>query len=346
MNKWSDLLLAYYDENKRPLPWRMNPSPYQIWVSEVMLQQTRIETVKGYYVSFMDAFPTIKALAEADEDKVLKIWEGLGYYSRAKNLQKGARYVLEHFGGELPDSKEELLTIPGIGEYTSSAIASIAFGKPEIALDGNLFRVYSRLNLAYKNYDDKEARMEATSFFKKNISHDRPGDFNQALMELGETVCLPNGIPLCERCPFKDVCLAHLKGKETSLPLPKAKQERKRVSLNVFLILHEDMILIRKRPEKGPLSGTYEFPNYSSDVPIELVLNELNAEGPASFLGHGKHVFTHLEWEMDWYEAKADSMTDVEGCLWVNTSELKTVYMLPKAFTNFWAGLRSGSGRC
>ncbi len=346
MNKWSDLLLAYYDENKRPLPWRMNPSPYQIWVSEVMLQQTRIETVIGYYASFMNAFPTIKALAEADEDKVLKIWEGLGYYSRAKNLQKGARYVLEHFGGELPDSKEELLTIPGIGEYTSSAIASIAFGKPEIALDGNLFRVYSRLNLAYKNYDDKEARMEATSFFKKNISHDRPGDFNQALMELGETVCLPNGISLCERCPFKDVCLAHLKGKETSLPLPKAKQERKRVSLNVFLILHEDMILIRKRPEKGPLSGTYEFPNYSSDVPIELVLNELNAEGPASFLGHGKHVFTHLEWEMDWYEAKADSMTDVEGCLWVNTSELKTVYMLPKAFTNFWAGLRSGSGRC
>ena len=300
-----------------------------------MLQQTRIETVKERYISFLSLFPDIEALAKASEEQVLKEWEGLGYYSRARNLRRGAMAILEKYNGEFPRTKEELLKIPGIGEYTSSAISSIAFNQPEIALDGNLFRVYARANLIEKSYEDAKAKKDAIKFFHEEMPLDRCGDFNEALMELGETICLPNGKPLCERCPFHLLCKAHKKGQETNVPLPKSKKERGRVSINVYLIIWKDMVLIRKRVNKGLLASTYEFPNCPPDSKEELILKGLSMNGSALFLGNSKHVFSHLEWDMDWYEIKCWEKPSLDGCQLVPISDLKTVYMLPKAFTNF-----------
>ena len=335
VNRFASLLLEYYDKNKRPLPWRMNPTPYQVWVSEIMLQQTRIETVKTRYLSFLEAFPSVEALALASEEQVLKEWEGLGYYTRARNLRKGAMMVAERFHGELPRTKAELLMIPGIGEYVSSAISSIAFNQPEIALDGNLFRVYARINLVEKRYEDTKAKKEAIQFYKKEMPKERCGDFNEALMELGETLCLPNGKPLCESCPLSALCKAHQEKKELTVPLSKITKEKRHVSLNVVLVIWNGNVLIHRRESKGLLAGTYEFPNCPRDSGIEPLLEELNADGPASFLGNSKHVFSHLEWDMNWYEVKCEKKPFLSGCILVSFADLKDAYMLPNAFTKF-----------
>ena len=335
MESFADCLLAYYDLKKRDLPWRRDSSPYQVWVSEIMLQQTRIETVIPYYLAFLNLFPDVRSLAEASEDEVLKAWEGLGYYSRAKNLRKGAQYLVEHFDGELPKEKKELLKVPGIGEYTSSSIASIAFGEPEIALDGNLFRIYARVNALKISYEETKTRKDALSFFKQNLSLSRPGDFNEALMELGETVCLPNGSPICKECPLQSLCLAHQKGLETSFPLPRKKKERESVSLNVFLLCCKGSVLIRKRENKGLLAHAYEFPNCPSEVSPSSFLKGIGIHEEPISLGQGKHVFSHLVWKMNWYRAELDKLSQVERMIWVRNADLKSVYMLPKAFTNF-----------
>ncbi len=335
VNNFAGLLLDYYDKNKRPLPWRSDSVPYHVWISEIMLQQTRIETVKERYVSFLKSFPNIEALANAPEERVLKEWEGLGYYSRARNLHKGAITIVQKFHGELPKTKAELMTIPGIGDYTSSAISSIAFNEPEVALDGNLFRVYARVNLIEKSYEDSLAKKEAIKFYKEAMSLKRCGDFNEALMELGETICLPNGKPLCECCPLCNLCKAHKANLETRVPLPKIKKERGRVSINVYLITWKNMVLIRKRDGKGLLASTYEFPNYPRDQIDEPGLRELTLAGSVSFLGNSKHIFSHLEWDMDWYEIECKEEPTLSGCMLVPFFDLKTVYMLPNAFTKF-----------
>ena len=300
-----------------------------------MLQQTRIETVKERYVSFLKSFPDVETLANASEERVLKEWEGLGYYSRARNLGKGAQEIADRFHGELPKTKAELMTIPGIGDYTSSAISSIAFNEPEVALDGNLFRVYARVNFVKKSYEDLKERKEAIRFFEEKMPSERRGDFNQALMELGETICLPNGKPLCERCPFCSLCKAHKANQETIVPLPKIKKEKGRVSINVFLITWKDKVLIHKREDKGLLAGAYEFPNFPRDKRAESVLNELSLKGTPMLLGSSKHVFSHLEWDMEWFEICCEEKPFLKGYKLVPISDLKTVYMLPKAFTNF-----------
>ena len=335
MSNFAGLLLGYYDKNKRPLPWRADSTPYHVWISEIMLQQTRIETVKERYASFLESFPNVEALANAPEERVLKEWEGLGYYSRARNLRKGAITIIQKFNGELPKTKAELMTIPGIGDYSSSAISSIAFNEPEVALDGNLFRVYARVNLVEKSYEDGKAKKEAIKFYKEKMPLERCGDFNESLMELGEMVCLPNGKPLCERCPLRCFCKAHKTNQEISVPLPKLKKERRGVAINVYLITWKDMVLIRKREDKGLLAATYEFPNYPRNQNDKMKLQELPLAGPISFLGNSKHAFSHLEWDMDWYEIKCNKEPRLSTCKLVPIADLKTVYVLPKAFTKF-----------
>lgn len=335
MTKFAIDLLEYYDRRKRLLPWRTDPTPYHVWLSEVMLQQTRVEKVKPFYFAFLFSFPSIKSLSEAPEEEVLKKWEGLGYYSRARNLKKGAEYVMKEFGGELPSSKDQLLKIPGIGEYTASSISAMAFDLPEIALDGNLLRIFARFGATARSYDDPQVKKDAFDFYKRHLPSSRCGDFNQALMELGETICLPNGRPQCEICPFADDCLAHRGGKEALFPLPKAQKERKKVSLNVFLFLHQGKVVIRRRGEKGLLQGAYEFPNCPSEVSCEEALKLYRVTGDLRPLGKGKHRFSHLEWEMSWHLVECENPPKGEGLILVDIPSLHSKYMLPNAFTNF-----------
>ena len=233
-------LLAWYDKEARDLPWRQNTDPYRVWVSEIMLQQTRVEAVIPYYERFLAAFPDLKALADAPEEQLLKLWEGLGYYSRARNLQKAAREALSRFGG-LPGQVQELSSLPGIGAYTAGAIASIAFSRPVPAVDGNVLRVVARLTDSHDDVLSPAVKREAEKAVAAVIPHDRPGDFNQAVMDLGATVCLPNGAPRCEVCPLAELCLGLARSTAPELPVKTKKKERQKLRTTsktiVFVIL-------------------------------------------------------------------------------------------------------------
>ena len=248
-------LLQWYRENARVLPWRSDPTPYHVWVSEIMLQQTRVAAVLDYYRRFMEALPTVADLAAVEEDRLMKLWQGLGYYNRARNLQKAARQVAEDFGGAFPDTYEGLLTLSGVGEYTAGAIASIAFGVPVPAVDGNVLRVVARISGDGGDIarPDTKARMRAA--LQAVLPVDAPGDFNQALMELGATVCLPNGAPLCDRCPAADFCTARREERTGELPVKAAKKARRIEARTVFLIFWEKKVALRRRPGLGLLAG-------------------------------------------------------------------------------------------
>ena len=255
-------LLQWYDEHKRDLPWRDDPSPYHVWLSEIMLQQTRVEAVRGYYARFLEALPTIRSLAEADEDVYLKLWEGLGYYSRVRNLHKAAGQIMREHGGKMPETSGELQKLAGIGPYTSAAIASICFGERIPALDGNLLRVFARLTGYEEDIKSGPAKKAAMQYYLETFPQERPGDYNQALMDLGAVICLPNGAPLCEACPWNGSCVAHARGRETELPVVPAKKKRPVEERTVFLIYYDQRLALRKRPEKGLLAGLYEYPNH------------------------------------------------------------------------------------
>ena len=299
-------LLAWYDANRRILPWREDPTPYHVWLSEIMLQQTRVEAVRGYYDRFLNALPDIPALANADESAVLKLWEGLGYYSRARNLQKAAVQILEQYGGQMPDTAPELLKLSGIGEYTAAAIAAIAFGKNEAAVDGNLLRIFARMTEYAENIKTPEARKAAERFFLNMLrgtssveasERNIPGDFNQALMDLGATVCLPNAQPKCGECPWQSECLAHQHGKETDFPVTPPKKERKIEKKTVLLIRYDGKYLLHQRAKKGLLAGLYEFPMADGQLTEEEALQEAAALGFKAIrirdAGAAKHIFTH-----------------------------------------------------
>ena len=302
-------LLAWYDRERRILPWREDPTPYHVWISEIMLQQTRVEAVKGYYLRFLEELPGIPDLASAEEDRLLKLWEGLGYYSRARNLKKAAQQIMEEYGGEMPSDAASLRKLPGIGPYTSAAIASIAFGENVPAVDGNLLRIFARMTGYSGDIRTDEAKKEAEKWYRSAFSPVRPGDCNQALMDLGAAVCLPNGAPACGKCPWKDGCSAHRTGQETLFPAAVPKKPRRREDRTVFLLRRGEgkdrKYALRKRPRKGLLAGLCEFPNAEGRLggaeaaewvrdmgfePLEIV--------PA---GDAKHVFTHIEWHMTGY---------------------------------------------
>ncbi|MDY3993869.1 MAG: A/G-specific adenine glycosylase, partial [Evtepia sp.] len=245
-------LLAWYRENARDLPWRREPTPYRVWVSEIMLQQTRVAAVLGYFARFMEAFPAVQDLAAAPEDQLMKLWQGLGYYSRARNLQKAARQIVEDFGGQFPTRYEELRSLAGVGDYTAAAIASIAFGQPVPAVDGNLLRVSARVLGDDTDITTAKGKKHFTAALQNVIPLDFPGQFNQAMMDLGATVCLPNGAPLCDRCPAAAFCRARREGRQRDLPVRPAKQPRRIEERVVFLLFYRGQVALRRRPAKKP----------------------------------------------------------------------------------------------
>ena len=323
-------LLQWYRENARVLPWRSDPTPYHVWLSEIMLQQTRVAAVLDYYRRFLEAVPTVADLAALPEERLLKLWEGLGYYNRARNLQKAARQIVEDFGGEFPNTYEDIRGLCGVGDYTAGAIASIAFGLPVPAVDGNVLRVIARIAGDNADITAPAAKKKVTAALAQILPVKSPGDFNQALMELGATVCLPNGAPLCGRCPARGFCAALLEDRIGELPVKAAQKPRKIEERTLWLIFHNGKVALRRRPAKGLLAGLWEFPNELSGTGL------LEARGiePLSdeFGCEAKHVFSHIEWHMTARVVEAADDTLPEGWVWAAPDELEKIYPLPSAF--------------
>lgn len=335
-------LTDWYLEHARALPWRENPSPYRIWISEIMLQQTRIEAVKPYFERFLAALPDVRALAEASEETVLKLWEGLGYYSRARNLQKAARLCVEKYGGELPRSYQELLTLPGIGNYTAGAIASIAWKERVPAVDGNVLRVLARLCADGEDITRQAVKRGAEDLLTACLPEENPGSFNEGIMELGETICLPNGAPLCMLCPLRELCLAFEQGDVEKYPVKAAKKPRRIENRTVFLIEVGRNVAIRKRPDTGLLAGLYELPSREGHLTageVRAWLAEQKAAVAAvEILKKAKHIFSHVEWHMVGYRIQLEE--ELAGdWIYVPREEVREVYPLPtalKAYAEYW----------
>ena len=329
-------LLLWYDAHRRILPWRETVTPYRTWVSEIMLQQTRVSAVIPYFERFMAELPAVEALANIPEARLFKLWEGLGYYSRARNLQKAAKNVCEQYDGELPRTSAELVKLPGIGAYTAAAIASINFGEPVAAVDGNLLRVAARVSGCGDDVMDAKVRKDFQRRLAAAIDRARPGAYNQAMMDLGATVCLPNGAPLCEVCPARGFCAAYRQGLTEILPVRGAKKARRAEERTVFLIKRGNTLAVRTRPDTGLLAKLTEFPN---------VLGSLDEAGAAVTLaqwglsakhiepiGTAKHIFTHIEWQMKGYFAEVEG--DCEAFRWVTREELDAL-AIPTAFKKY-----------
>ena len=330
-------LLAWYDEGHRDLPWRAVPTPYRVWVSEIMLQQTRVEAVRGYFDRWMQALPDIPALAAADEAVYMKLWEGLGYYSRVRNLHRAAFEVCEQYGGELPADYARLLALPGVGEYTAGAVASIAFGLPVPAVDGNVLRVAARLDNDLTPITDAGYKKQTRARFAALMPADRPGDLNQALMELGATVCLPNGAPRCADCPLQHLCLGCHHGNAAMLPVRAAKKARRVENRTVLLTRCGPLVGIRRRPAKGLLAGLWELPALAGHLSPEETRAALAAQGwqvqKLLSLRPAKHIFTHVEWHMNGYYIELAAPPD--GLTFVSPAALRADYALPSAFRAF-----------
>ncbi len=321
-------LLGWYRENARSLPWRSDPTAYHVWVSEIMLQQTRVAAVLDYYTRFLEALPTVQDLAECPGDVLMKLWQGLGYYSRARNLQRAARQVMERHGGVFPSSYEDIRALAGVGDYTAGAIASIAFGQAVPAVDGNVLRVVSRLTADNRDVTRPETKRAVTATLKEVIPLDAPGEFNQALMDLGATVCLPNGTPLCGKCPAQSFCAAHRAGRETGFPVKAPKKGRRVEERTVWLIFRDKKVALRKRGEKGLLAGLWEYPNEISPALCPVAGEEV-------FAAAGKHIFTHIEWHMRAYTVAAQDDALPRGWVWADRAELREKYSVPSAFQSF-----------
>lgn len=332
------LLLPWYAANKRDLPWRRDREPYHVWLSEVMLQQTRVEVVKGYYARFLEHLPTIESLANAPEDLCHKLWEGLGYYSRVRNLQKGAKQVMECHGGVFPKEYDAIRALSGVGDYTAGAIASICFDQPAPAVDGNVIRVMTRLLMDRRPAADLTLRRDLTEQLRK-IYPAEAGDFTQALMELGATVCIPNGQPLCESCPLRATCLAKQAEKTTDFPVKLPKKPRKIEKKTVFILKNLDNVAICKRPDTGLLAGLWEYPNVPGHLPVEAAVAQAEAWGVRPLaprkIVEKVHIFTHIQWEMCGIYLECSAMPDV--FTWVSPEQLDTEYALPTAFRQFSA---------
>lgn len=330
-------LLVWYDSGHRELPWRENPSPYYVWVSEIMLQQTRVEAVKPYFSRFMKALPNIAALAAAEEEVLLKLWEGLGYYRRVFQMQRAAVIIMERYGGRMPQSYAELLCLPGIGEYTAGAIASIAFHQPVPAVDGNVLRVLARVTGEEREIQLAQVKKDFFFALKKIYPQKRCGDFTQSLMELGAVVCLPNGMPKCGDCPIADWCLAFQQNRTDELPIKKEKKPRRIEEKTVFLLQCGDKIAVRKRMEKGLLSGLWEYPNTEGCLSKIEAEKYLKAQGivleKITALGKARHVFTHVEWHMIGYLVLCRK--EYKDTVWVTSKQIEQEISLPSAFRHF-----------
>ena len=336
-------LLAWFYENRRSLPFREDPTPYHIWVSEIMLQQTRMSAVLPYYARFMEEYPTPAALAASDPDRLHRIWEGLGYYSRADNLRRAAIVIQEQYGGDLPQSYEELLALPGIGEYTAGAIASISMNIPVPAVDGNVLRVFSRLYNDRADILQPYTKRRITAQVTEELPADTPGDFNQALMELGALVCVP-GQPQCEACPLRHLCGAAAAGTAAALPFRAPKKPRRVEEITVLLIRSDAGWLLTKREEKGLLAGLWQpitLPGIA-ETPASALAAVLPgaALADAQPLAASKHLFSHIEWRMSGWLITVDGTPDApENCVWVSSADMDE-YAIPSAFRAYKTILR------
>lgn len=336
LKKIVEPMLQWYHMNKRDLPWRRTKDPYCIWVSEIMLQQTRVEAVKPYYTRFLQTLPTVKDLAEADEETILKLWEGLGYYSRVRNMQKAAIQIMEEHNGQFPADHGKLLKLKGIGPYTAGAVGSIAFDLPVPAVDGNVLRVMSRITADPSDISIQSTKKAWEERITEIMSSAYSGEFNQALMELGATVCLPNGSPKCKICPVRKYCEAYHRNAVQLYPVKAEKKARTLEYLNVFFCVDGDKIAIHKRPKKGLLSGLWELPNANRETAIPAILQTLGIlQAEISPLKGQKHIFTHVEWHMDCYFVKVSERIESE-LLWLTKEESEGSYALPSAFKKIW----------
>ena len=330
------LLLPWYEKNRRDLPWRRDREPYHVWLSEIMLQQTRVEAVKGYYSRFLAALPTVEALAAADEALCHKLWEGLGYYSRVRNLQKAAKVIVEQHGGVFPADYDAIRALPGVGDYTAGAIGSISFELPTPAVDGNVLRVASRLALDETPIDTPAVKKALTNALAAIYPAGRCGDFTQALMELGATVCLPNGAPQCDHCPLSGLCRAHGARRELDVPVRTAKKPRRQETMTVFLLESDRGLAICKRPGRGLLAGLWEFPHVPGKLEAAQALEAAEKLGvkPTELqqVVERRHIFTHVEWDMRGYYLRCEAGGDFT---WATREALAGVYALPTAFRQF-----------
>ena len=331
-------VLDWYDRGHRDLPWRKDREPYHIWLSEIMLQQTRVEAVKGYYARFLQALPTIADLAACDDEKLQKLWQGLGYYSRVRNLKKAALCIMDHHGGQFPGKYEDILALPGIGEYTAGAVGSIAFELPKAAVDGNVLRLISRLTDDHSSISDPKRKVHYAQALEAVYPQGRCGDFTQALMELGATLCGPNGAPQCDRCPCQGFCLAHHRGTAADLPVRQAKKEKKRQEKTVFVLRCGNRYALRKRPNRGLLAGLWEFPHVeglrtdqeigSTVEELGLILTDIERSVERN------HIFTHIIWQMRCYFGAVREPGD--GFTWLTAEQIEADAALPTAFRQFW----------
>lgn len=327
-----ETLCIWYQQNHRDLPWRKDTEPYHIWISEIMLQQTRVEAVKKYYERFMKNLPNVDALANVEEEELLKLWEGLGYYSRARNLKKAAQKIKKEYQGIFPSTYKELLTLPGIGEYTAGAIASISFHEKVPAIDGNVFRVMMRLENCKQNISLPKTKKELFIKLSK-VMPESPGTLNQALMELGATICVPNGKPNCGICPISQFCKAKQLHTQLELPVKNQKKEKEIEDYTVFIFIYYNEIAISKRPAKGILASLYEFVNVKGKLNQSEALEYLKQQYKPLRIKEvksSKHIFTHKIWNMTNYIVYVEEKN--LNHIWVEFETLKKQYAIPSAF--------------
>lgn len=345
-------LLSWYGENKRELPWREQKNPYYIWISEIMLQQTRVEAVRGYYERFVAALPTVQELAACPEQKLLKLWEGLGYYSRVRNMQRAALIIVEKYGGHIPEEKEQLLALPGIGSYTAGAVASIAYDRPVPAVDGNVLRIWARVKADGSDILKQSTRRQAEKELQEIIPAVGAGALNQAFMDLGARVCIP-GNPLCKECPLAFACEAYKKGMTNKLPVRKKAAARKTEDHTVLVVRDGDKVAVHKRPEKGLLAGLYELPNLPGKLSDEQIISFLRDRGLDPLyiekLKPARHIFSHVEWRMDGYLIRvAELVGGTDGdWVFVDTALAEKEYPVPSAFEAYtsYINIRLGKER-
>lgn len=332
-----EALLPWFELNKRDLPWRQDKEPYHIWLSEIMLQQTRVEAVKGYYSRFLQELPSVAALSACDDDRLHKLWEGLGYYSRVRNLKKAAAEIMSTYGGEFPRKYEDILALPGIGEYTAGAISSIAFGQRKAAVDGNVLRVYARLMSDDTPIDLPQQKKKVCRELEA-VYPAQAGDFTQALMELGATLCGPNWAPRCEECPCRNFCRGHLEGTAEILPIKSPKKVKKQEKRTVFILECGGEFALAKRPGNGLLASLWQFP----DVQGQLAVFEAVAQAEAWGLQvqdvrrqlERKHIFTHIVWEMTGFYMEVKEKCD--KFQWFTAGQIAENAALPTAYRQFW----------
>ncbi len=336
-HKLPEALLPWFADHKRDLPWRRDREPYHIWLSEIMLQQTRVEAVKEYYIRFLEQLPTIEALADADDEVLHKLWEGLGYYSRVRNLKKAACAIMERYDGSFPQRYEDVLGLPGIGEYTAGALCSIAFHQKKAAVDGNVLRVVSRLTENPTPIDAPAYKKQVKQWLEA-VYPEQAGDFTQALMELGATLCGPNWKPKCTECPCRDFCGGAIHGTAEQYPVKPQKTPRRSQDKTVFILSCGDSYALQKRPNKGLLAGLWQFPDVSGHLEVEQALQAVENMGlrPTELFRQveRKHIFTHIQWQMrGFYMEVAEPVGEL---VWFCREDLDNKAALPTAYRQFW----------